>query len=163
MRPALLLALALLALTGCGGSPAPAPGASLVAPAPPSVAQAMSLLQSAHLPIELATEYNAATDPNHLLGRPHQYTGKLAWRDTRLPDHMQARSAPGVEDGGTLEIFASAADRDTWDKYVAAFARSGPLFSEYDDPIGRLAELRLAHLLTPDMEAGYRAALAPMT
>jgi hypothetical protein len=49
------------------------------------------------------TAYTAATDPNHLLGRQHEYTSKINW------------------EGGSIEVFPNAAYAKGRETYVQAF------------------------------------------
>jgi hypothetical protein len=54
------------------------------------------------------TTYTAATDPNHLLGRQHEYTSKINWK------------------GGSIEVFPNAAYTKTRETYVQAFTCPSP-------------------------------------
>jgi len=58
-------------------------------------------LKSAGLPIGAVRSYTASTDPNELLGRPGQYTGKANFRDRRLPPTKDFDTSSGgsVENG----------------------------------------------------------------
>ena len=111
-----------------------------------------SLLQGRGLPIDKITVFTAETDPNALLGRPHQYTSKVNFHDSRLePPRDPARL--DVQDGGSIEVFANQDDAEPRFDYVSGLAKS-PLFAEYDYVEGK-ALLRLSHQLTPDQASEY--------
>src|SRR6266480_581810 len=96
LLPVFAIVLAML-LSACGGgspgsSSSPSPTAtSTPSPTPTPVPQAAHTGQSADqilqglkakgLPIGAVTTYTAASDPNHLLGRPGQYTDKVSFKD----------------------------------------------------------------------------------
>ena len=136
-----------LSLTACGGAHTPA------APTPAATAQTvLAAFLAAGLPIADPVTFTPETDPNHLLGRPHQYAAKLSWRDARVADSGE----PGLDTGGTLEVFASPADRQTRQQYVEALAQASSLFAEYTFANGRLL-LRLSSQLTPAQAEEYEA------
>ena len=171
MRYAALIALA-LAIAGCAGtathSASPAPPASVAAStASPSSAQATcggsaatltSRMKAAGLPIKDLIVYNAATDPNHLLGRQGGYTSKVAWVD---PAAVAAGAGSpsgdpgGTQFGGGVEVFPAAADAQARLTYLKAFRP--PLGDGYDYRTGP-AILRLSNYLTPAQAAKFRVA-----
>jgi hypothetical protein len=132
-----------------------APGATAQ---PPTARQLVLGLRSAGLPIGAIRVYTAATDGNHLLGRPGSYTGKASFRDTRIHD---GGGGFAVSSGGSLEVFASSAAARRRAAYVASiFASSSPAVpSEHDVVRGRVF-LRLSDVLTPAQVRAYVAALA---
>jgi len=71
--------------------------------------------------------FTDASDPNSLLGRPHQYIAKAVWRDPNIA----AQGEPSVDNGGTMEIFLNQADLQARYDYVDAITSSSPLFAEY--------------------------------
>lgn len=114
-------AASLLTLTACGS-----PGtASAPAPAKPALT-ASQIAQ--RMEIGRFTAYTAATDPNHLLGRQHEYTSKINWT------------------GGSIEVFPDIADAKAREAYVQAF--TCPIGDGYDYLDGT-ALLRLACAQTP--------------
>ncbi|KIZ16813.1 hypothetical protein [Streptomyces natalensis] len=113
---------------------------------------------------KMAWTATAANDPNHLLGRPNQYTSKIAFADSQIP---AKDTEPGgakmyktgdVQLGGSVEVFSSPGDAAARTKYVAAVTKTVQWFAEYDYQHGDIV-LRLSHLLTPDQAAKYKAAL----
>ena len=141
----LALAAGALLTVACG-SPAPTARAAAT---PESV---IAHLKAAGLPISKPVIYTAETDTNKLLGRPNQYTAKANWHDDRAPDG---------DDGTTVEIFATDADRKTRQDYVAAIAKT-PIFAEYAYSRG-LVLLRVSGKLTPDQAAEYERALQTLS
>lgn len=112
-------------------------------------------LQSAGLPIGEYDVYTAATDPNGLLGRPLQYTGKLVFRDTTLQP-LQSQIEMG--DGGTIEVFDSAEHAQARYDYVMDVIATTPILAHYlylEDTL----LLRVSGRLMPDQAAVYGEAL----
>lgn len=136
MRVAALLVATVL-LIGCSSAPS-AQSKTLTAQG------VVDAFKAAGLPIGEVTVYTAESDPNHLLGRPNQYTAKVSWKDTRAGD-----------DGGTVEVFANDADRKARQDYVAAVTKTASVFAEYAYANGP-ALLRIAGRLTPDQAAEYQ-------
>jgi hypothetical protein len=97
--------------------------------------------------------YTADTDPNHLLGRPGQYTGKGNWRDT---------GDDSTADTYTVETFANTTDRDERLHYVQSIAEMSPILCEYDATSG-VALLRISCNVTPGQDKGYERAFVDAT
>jgi len=132
-----------------------AQGASGTATAAPKATQVVLKLKSSGLPIGKYKTYSASTDPNHLLGRQGQYTGKVNFRDARLKDGL---STFDVSAGGSIEVFKSRSDALRRFKYVKAVTQSSSFLVEYDYLEG-LVFLRLSSTLTPAQAKKYEAAL----
>lgn len=161
-RPCVACALLLLvaAATGCQPSPltAPAPGQeakSVVTPAPHqnlTAEDVLNALKAAGLPVEKEIVYTAENDPNKLLGRPNQYTGKANWNDARVePLTPDDRSM-------TVEVFASAEDVENRHRYVEAIGKSMSPLAQYQY-VHKNALLRLSHKLTPQQASEYEKVL----
>ena len=117
-----------------------------------TVDQIKQAFVAAGLPLSTWTVFDAASDPNHLLGRPGGYVAKASWLDTRI-------SSPGDtidNNSGTVEIFANASDLQARATYFQAF--QGTMFGRYVFSHG-LVLLALDYKLTPDQEKGYEDAL----
>lgn len=141
-------------LLGCGASTASKPAISASpSPSPTTTGAVIDHLKASGLPVGEVQTYSAQTDTNHLLGRPHQYTAKANFHDTRLaasPDFA-------VDGGGSVEIFATPQDLQTRATYVRKLAENA-MFAEYDYTNG-LVLLRVSHLVGPDQAAQYQQAL----
>jgi hypothetical protein len=111
------------------------------------------------LPLSGLIVYTAATDPNHLLGRPTGYTSKCAWVDSRVPaSDLTARSSGSVGNGGSIEVFRSASGATARAKYIFTADKAIPLLgSEYDYLRGPVL-IRVSNYLTPAQAATYGAA-----
>jgi hypothetical protein len=169
-RTSLTVALlaTLLVAAGCGASTAAqastatalahptATAAPSVAHAGQSAAQLGAGLKTKGLPIGEVVVYTDATDLNHLLGRPGQYISKCEWVDTRVPPSGNTGVNISVEDGGSIETFATTADGARRLAFIQALA-SNSVFAEYDYVDG-LAFLRLSKVLTPPQAQAYLAA-----
>lgn len=123
--------------------------------APPTASSLVQALGAAGLPIGTSVIYAAETDPNSNLGRPGQYTGKVAWIDTRVDCPL---GEPDFTCGGTAEEFANAGDRDQRYEYLGGFADQPPIGGFY---MWRLPNMvvRVGYALTPAEAAEYGAAL----
>lgn len=137
----------LLLLVACGG------GAPAKLLPPPDANAVVDKLSAAGLPVSDRMTYDASNDVNKILGRPGQYVGKTSFRDTRLTVESADFS---MDDGGTLETFATAADAKRRFDYVDGISQS-PLFAEYHWLRGTTL-LRVSHRLTPDQAKEYEAA-----
>jgi hypothetical protein len=172
LLPIVAVVLALL-LSACGGSSqssssstSPSPTATSTPPPTPTPQAAAHTHQSADqllqglkakgLPIGSSITYTAATDLNHLLGRPGQYTDKVSFKDTRITGQG---TGIGVSDGGSIEVFATTADAGKRFAYLQSLSTSGnALFAEYEYLDG-VVILRISNQLTPDQAGQYQAAL----
>lgn len=112
-------------------------------------------LQNAGLPIDEYEMYTAETDPNALLGRPFQYTGKLNFRDTRIQPILDDFS---TTNGGTIEVFGTPEDAQARHDYVMSVIQGNPILTEYLYLEGTVL-VRVSSTLTPDQAAPYGEAL----
>lgn len=97
--------------------------------------------------------YTEETDPNHLLGRPGQYTAKLNFIDSRYKNKG---------DGfGTVEVFKNQDDLNRRYDYVDQLGKQTSLALMYQYKHGNLL-MRLDHALTPTQAKEYEAALNGM-
>ena len=97
--------------------------------------------------------YTEDSDPNKLLGRPHQYIGKLNFSDTRYKETK-------ASDFATIEIFQNEQDLDDRYNYVETVTKSTP-FLMYQFKHKNLL-LRIPHEMTPSQAKEYEAALKQM-
>lgn len=152
-RTALALFVATLALAGCASGP-PAPTAG----------QVVTQLAAKTTTARAAEVYTPATDPNHLMGRPGGYSSKANFRDSRVPELKPLEGVtvswgPGVESGGSVEVYDDADQAEQRYKYVQGIAKAAPgMDVGYTYLRGQII-LRVAGALTPDQAAGYEAAL----
>ena len=142
-RSALLFFVAILAAT-------PTPGI-----AQPNAQQVLSALIKAGLPITGVVTYNAATDPNSLLGRPGHYTSKADFEDSR---HLASADDPEAS-GNTIEVFTTEAAAQKRQIYTDRIAQSAPFMFQYVIR-RRTIVLRLKKAFLPDQAKAYEAALA---
>lgn len=165
-----LAAITALALAGCSntssshgnsnsGSSAPVK-ANAVAATPLTASTAFTKLATTVPTAKLSGTVTAANDPNHLLGRPGQYTSKVTFADTRIKAADVTDSTKGSVDlGGAIEIFADPAGAEARAKYIQAIAKSMPAVAEYDYVHGTVL-VRVSHYLPPAQAAGYKSAAA---
>lgn len=161
-----LAAITTLALAGCSnsgssnsGDEAPAK-ANAAASKPLTATTAFTKLSAAVKTAKLSGTVTAANDPDHLLGRPNQYTSKVTFSDSRIKASDVAGTSKGdVTRGGEIEVFADAASAEARAKYIEAVTKSMPALAEYDYVHGAVL-VRVSMLLTPAQAGGYKSAAA---
>jgi hypothetical protein len=87
----------------------------------------LGALSDAGIQIVDAVSFTDASDPNSLLGRPHQYIAKAVWRDPTIA----AQGEASIDNGGTIEVFLTPADLQARYDYIDAITSSSPMFAEY--------------------------------
>lgn len=172
MRKTLTLAAAATVLTaglaGCSSSDSRSTNAAPANATSPkaTAAQAKALTaQTAFAKVStlvstarLSGTVTADNDPNHLLGRPNQYTSKITFDDTRISAGDVSGTDKGdVERGGAIEVFGSPADAQARAQYIQSVTKAMPMLAEYDYVHGA-ALVRVSHYLTPKQAADYKAA-----
>ncbi|MGW1169691.1 hypothetical protein [Streptomyces sp. NPDC002550] len=107
---------------------------------------------------KLSGTVTAANDPNHLLGRPNQYTSKVTFTDSRIKaSDVEGTEKGDVDRGGAVEVFGSPSDAQIRAKYIQTVTKSMPALAEYDYVHGAVV-VRVSHYLTPAQAAAYQAA-----
>ncbi|MHC3471143.1 hypothetical protein ACYF6T_20940 [Streptomyces sp. 7R007] len=153
----------LAALSACGsqaGPTAPHAGAPAAPSAPLTAQTAFRQLSRTVTTATLTGTVTAGSDPDHLLGRPDEYTSKVTFSDSFVPADEVTGAAPGdVERGGAIEVFANASDAKARAAYVAGVTESQPALAEYDYVHGTVL-VRVSRLLPPDRAATYKTATA---
>ena len=161
--------LASLLATGCGQKPAPStanPPAPQASNAPVEVAKPPTeekklIEDTQYISDKLKTIptlakvviYTEETDPNHLLGRPGQYTAKVNFADSRYKNL-------GL-DVGTVEVFKNLGDLDRRYDYVDQLGKQTTMALRYQYKHGNLL-MRLDHALTPTQAKEFEAAFNSM-
>lgn len=168
-----VLPIAAILLTAACSSTGSTPVPTLTANDPAAKAPAFSMdasavfkaLAAAVPTAKLTWTGTAENDPNHLLGRPNQYTSKIGFADSQIPADdtgfgggSSVYKTGDVQLGGSVEVFPNPADAAARAKYVEAVTKAVQMFAEYDYVQGDVV-LRLSHFLTPDQAAKYKAAL----
>jgi len=127
--------------------------------APLTAAAMVAKLKAAGLPIGTVIVYTAASDPNHLLGRPNGYISAAMFTDKRLKgSEVAGLDKTNLGRGGKVEVFADAGGAKARMKYIQSCLKSMPILgSEYDYVVGT-ALLRVSGLLTPTQAKAYQAA-----
>jgi hypothetical protein len=154
-----IAAIALLgaALAGCGDR-----DSGNAKSQPSTLTTAVSAWNTIHGEV-LTSRFNrtvtAANDPNHLLGRPHQYTSAIKFKDSRVKGDVVASDQYDVAWGGGIEVFATNDDAKARAKYIQAVTKSMPMWAEYDYVHGPVL-IRVSHYLTSAQAAEYNTAAA---
>ncbi|MGW1811201.1 hypothetical protein [Streptomyces sp. NPDC002078] len=132
-------AILLAGLAACGPSDKPTPvdtqkaSSSAAAGAPLTAQSAFQKIAASVSSAKLSGAVTADNDPNHLLGRPGQYTSKVTFPDSRVKAADAEGAKPGdVDRGGAVEVFADPADAATRAQYLQAVTKSMPALAEYD-------------------------------
>lgn len=156
-RAGLLLALVSL-LVGCGGAKSGGGGHAQFGDIL-DAGSLVGLFQANGLPVGKFQVYKARTDPNHLLGRPGEYTSKANFVDTRIDQSgFAGEKTIDTEQGGSVEVFASEGDAQKRADYVRSITRGSALFAEYSYLRDRVF-LRLSKELTPKQARAYERLL----
>src|SRR4051794_32999559 len=147
-----VLTLLALLIVGCGSGDGVTSSSDI---SKPSAEEVIKQLQAAGVPIDVSQELTATNDPNELLGRPGQYTGKAFFHDARL----RAEKDPDdpAASGGSVEVFASEADAKRRADYVRSITEGSSLFAEYSYLHGAVF-IRATKKLTPDQAKVYERA-----
>ena len=152
----LVIVLLLVLLSGCQSKATKSTSpAGLPTPTPNQLLTANDVLKAfkdANLPIKDDVVFSDETDPNKLLGRPHQYTGKASWNDPRT-DKQSAEDKKM-----TVEVFASLEDLENRRRYVERVTSVMSPLVEYHY-VHKNALLRLNHRLLPRDAAEYERIL----
>ncbi|WP_224274113.1 hypothetical protein [Streptomyces sp. LS1784] len=140
-----------------GGAAAPAQPS---APAPAADATAvLAKLAATVKSVKAGAPVTAESDPNHLLGRPGQYTSKVTFADSRIKAaDVEGEKDDSVNRGGAIEVFATEADAKTRADYIQGIVKGMPALMEYDYVRGPVL-VRVSKLLTPDQAQGLQAAV----
>jgi hypothetical protein len=149
-------AVVALCLAACTKAPAPRvvqSPSTAVSSSPSTAAQlVMARFTAAGLAIGTYNEFLARHDPNPPLGLTGVYTG-ATWHDGTL-QRPAGDTALGFEDGGTVEVFTTQADREARQRAFASLPVNGGTV------VGRGPYLMLlSPLLAPDVVARYTQAL----
>ncbi|MGW3690312.1 hypothetical protein [Streptomyces sp. NPDC005125] len=107
---------------------------------------------------KLTQTVTAENDENHLLGRPGQYTSKIAFSDSRIKGDDAAMYKTGdIELGGSIEVFPDAASAKARATYIQTVTKGMPALAEYDYPVGAVV-VRVSRYLTPTQAGEYETA-----
>jgi hypothetical protein len=121
-----------------------------------TAASVVNALRDAGLPISGVVVYTASSDPNHLLGRPAEYTSKAAFTDRRInPAEVADAAAGSIDLGGGVEVFTDSTAARSRAEYISSLEQATPVLgSEYDYLAGRVL-LRISSRLTPAQAERY--------
>ncbi len=160
---AILGAVALLAaLTACSNNTPPGSdtaGKNDAAKSQPLTASSAFTQISGKVPAAKPSgTVTAENDPNHLLGRPNEYTSKITFTDSRIKaSDVEGTDKGAVERGGAIEVFANPGDAEARAKYISAVTKNMHALAEYDYVHGTVL-VRVSHYLTPTQAAAYKSA-----
>jgi hypothetical protein len=148
----LVLAL-LLATAACSNAETEdQPGAEVTVPA--NADDVLKRLTGAGLPVKDVEVLTVATDSNHLMGRPGQYTSKADFYDARHP-----KAADGSDDNeNTVEVFPDAASAKARHDYIDQVTKGVPMLLQYQLLRGNVL-IRFDKVLLPAEVEAYKQAL----
>jgi hypothetical protein len=87
--------------------------------------QVLEGLRTASLPIDKVRTITAESDSNQLLGRPHQYTSKIDFIDTRFPEGKLEEAI------NNIEVFSKDEDAAKRRDYIDGIMKDMPLATQY--------------------------------
>lgn len=132
--------------------------ASATATQPLTATTAFNKIASTVKDAELSGTVTEANDPDHLLGRPNQYTSKVTFSDSRIKaSDVEGTSKGDVSRGGEIEVFADPAAATARATYIQTVTKALPALAEYDYVHGTVV-VRVSHYLTPTQAAAYKTA-----
>jgi hypothetical protein len=112
--------------------------------------------------VKLSGIVTAENDPDHLLGRPNEYTSKVTFSDTRISKADASGQEKGaVEQGGAIEAFANSTDAKARKDYIQTITKSFQALAEYDYVYDSVL-VRVSQYLTPTQSAAYKTAAASL-
>lgn len=114
-------------------------------------------LGSAGLPVEVSVVFTEESDNNSLLGRPGQYTSKVAFIDSRVDEDKASSEKGDIEQGSGVEVFETEKAAKTRADYIKSITESIAMVAEYAYQVGPRV-LRLSRYLTPAQAEAYNAA-----
>ncbi|MFC0844458.1 hypothetical protein ACFH04_12195 [Streptomyces noboritoensis] len=148
---------ALLLATGCGNSQSDGKPAATRATAS-DAAGTFTALAARVSSAKLGSVVTTDNDPNHLLGRPGQYTSKITFADTRIKAaDVEGTDVGDVSRGGAIEQFANPDEAMTRAQYIQAITKGMPALTEYDYVHG-VNVIRVSRYLTPVQAKEYEDA-----
>jgi hypothetical protein len=147
-RVSVLAATALLA-AGCGGAGSTDFGAGQTS------GGIIRALKAHGLPIGQITVFDASTDPAHFLGRPGYYTGKAAFRDSRVKG---SHDPTDFAAGGGVELFGDDGDAKKRVAFIRSLGTDSATFDKYNFRRGRVY-LRISTELAPAQAHQYEVVL----
>jgi hypothetical protein len=118
----------LMSLAACGERSDRAPMDAQKAEAPKPITDAQQVLEglrTASLPIDKVRTITAESDSNQLLGRPHQYTSKIDFIDTRFPEGKLEEAI------NNIEVFSKDEDAAKRRDYIDGIMKDMPLATQY--------------------------------
>ncbi len=117
--------------------------------------QVMDGFVKSGLPVDKVRNVSASDDANQLLGRPHQYTSKIDFIDTRFPE--------GKLDEATnnIEVFANDEDARARRDYIDRVMRDMPMATQYLF-LRKNVLVRINGALTPEAAKEYEDASAKL-
>lgn len=90
----------------------------------------LAKLVDAGIPATNTFVQTSSTDPNHLLGRPSQYTSRVSFD---LPSGDTSAPPGHVDRGGVVEVFDSATDAAARRDYIMALLVADPILGTESD------------------------------
>ena len=120
-------------------------------------------LQDSGLPITDSATVTEANDANNLIGRPGQYVSKVAFADSRIGSPID-HARPVNDAGGSIEVFASAADAQTRSDYIQQTLQDlGPVAGTEYHYLSGTALVRVTGELPPSAAEEYESAVAGLS
>lgn len=104
-------------------------------------------------PIVNSIVYDEDNDPNELIGKKHEYIGKVNWCDARLEQLPNGNCQ--IMCGGSIEVFSSPEDANDRIKKIEETIKERPEFEEYRYLENEVYLLRISNNFTPDEAEEY--------
>lgn len=155
MKRAGMAFMVIAAMTGCSAPNEEMPEDPQQTAAPKTVTdaqQVLTALRAANLPIDKVRTITAETDANKMLGRPHQYTSKIDFLDTRFPDGKLEEAT------NNIEVFATPEDAQRRHDYIDGVMKDLPMATQYLI-LRKNILVRINNAVSPTAAKEYEAAV----
>lgn len=117
-------------------------------------------LSGAGVPLHTTVVFNAANDPNKLLGTPNGYTSKIAFADARTGvSALGAAGGDPVDAGGSIEVFADQSIATARSADLRQTSAQSQLLREFTYQQSTVV-LRVSRYLSDQQAQTYQSALA---
>ncbi|WP_238435644.1 MULTISPECIES: PGRS family protein [unclassified Frankia] len=120
-------------------------------------------LAATGLPLRTVRVYTADSDPNQLFGKPGGYTSKIEFADARTGVNLNGvTNQDPVEIGGSIEVFANAANADARLQQLRQISAAGGQLTQEVDFRQDGVVLRLSRYLAQTQTQAYGTALTAL-
>jgi len=127
-----------------------------VAVAPGTALRIADVLVQAGLPVTQVVAQSEGTDPDGLLGRPGQYTQRVAFD---IPGGDASAAVGEMDRGGVIELWPSPADAQGRADGIRSVLKNGGMLASEHDYVHGSVLVRITGKVLPSIAESFQAAL----